>query len=66
MCMKMSNEYNMQYTSFDFIGQVLAAKHTAVWLSTVHFLKILSWSVDFELSPYLTTKYATQHIFYSV
>lgn len=33
---------------------------------TAHFLKIFSWSVGFGLSPYLTTKYAIQHIFYSV
>lgn len=63
---KISNELTCNTHHLISLGQVVAAKHTAVHFYTVHFLKILSWFVGFGLSPYLTTKYAIQHILYSV
>lgn len=62
--MKIFNEFITCNTHLISFGQAVAAKHTAVCFYTVHFLKILSWSVGFGPSPYLTTKYAVQHIFF--
>lgn len=55
----------MQYTSFDSTvsGRFIGPGNRSTRVGTAQFLQIFSWSGGFGLPPYLTTKYAIEHMF---